>query len=96
MSFLVLMVVWRGDVEIAHHVARGPARLGRVAAGSQMRDEPGQQRQAVAKPIVARLEHLERFMQARGDRPVAGGLVKYGIHRVAIVRANLHRAAHRS
>ena len=67
---LVLVVGRRGDVEVAHHVARRAHRhlavARRVAGFGQVRDQTRQQLQRAIRALVAGREHLERLVEASG------------------------------
>jgi hypothetical protein len=80
----ILVVVRRGEVEVAHHVARSFGRQ-RVAlpAGLQVRLQALQQAEHACHPFVAGGQHLERCIEAGARRRVQlGG----GLHRGGIMR----------
>ena len=72
MQFFVLVVQRRGQVKVAHHVARGLAG-GRVAAlVQQMLLQFGLQAEHALDTLVASGQHLERFFKTCRRRAVAG------------------------
>ena len=70
---LLVQVVLRGGlVEIAHHVARGLAGLLVRAVRAHVLAQARQQAQHALDALVAGLQHLERFLEARAAARPAG------------------------
>ena len=70
MALLVLVVRRRGEVEVAHHVARGLARGVVAAHVPQVRAQPSQQPQHAVHPLVAGGQHVEGMLEAGRRRAV--------------------------
>jgi hypothetical protein len=71
-ALLVLVVRRRGQVEVAHHVARRVLRLPVAAGRGQVPGQPFQQVDHALHTLVATGQHLEGVVEAGGRRRVQG------------------------
>ena len=67
-QLLVVVMLRRGLVEVAHHILRGLAGIGVGAVLRHVVAQALQQRQHALDPLVAGGKHLEGLLEGRGGR----------------------------